>query len=40
MGATSIMLSTLDNERSAAVDRIVRGLGFTPIERRYTMKLD
>lgn len=39
MGATSIMLSTLDNDRSAAVDRIVRYLGFTPIERRYTMKL-
>lgn len=40
MGATSIMMSTLDNERSAAVDRIVRRFGFAPIERRYTMKLD
>jgi len=39
MGATSIMLSTLDNERTAAVDRIVRRHGFTPVERRYTMKL-
>jgi hypothetical protein len=39
MGATSIMLSTLENDRSAAVDRIVRHLGFMPIERRYTMKL-
>jgi hypothetical protein len=40
MGATSIMLSALDNERTAAVDRIVSHLGFTPIERRYTMRLD
>lgn len=40
MGATSIMLSTLDNERTAAVDRIVRRFGFSPIERRYTMKLN
>lgn len=39
MGATSIMLSTLDNARTAAVDRIVRRSGFTPIERRYSMKL-
>lgn len=38
-GATSIMLSTLDNERSTAVDRIVKRFGFTPMERRYTMKL-
>lgn len=40
MGATSIMLSTLDNDRHAAVDRIVRGFGFKPIERRYTMALN
>lgn len=40
MGATSIMLSTLDNERTAAVDRIVRAFGFAPIERRYTIRLD
>lgn len=39
MGATSIMLTTLDNERTSAVDRIVRRFGFAPIERRYTMKL-
>ncbi|MGB3898197.1 MAG: hypothetical protein WA973_06550 [Mesorhizobium sp.] len=39
MGATSIMLSTLDNERTGAVDRIVRRFGFQPVERRYTMKL-
>ena len=40
MGATSIMLSTLDNERQAAVDRIVRRFGFAQIERRYIMRLN
>jgi len=40
LGATAIMLSTLDNERQAAVDRIVRRTGFEPIERRYMMRLN
>ena len=39
MGATSIMLSTLENDRSEVVARLLRRFGFTPIERRFTLSL-
>lgn len=35
MGADYVSLSTLDNERSAVIDRVVTRMGFQPVERRY-----
>lgn len=39
MGADYVMLSTLENDKSPAIDRVVSRMGFTPIERRYMKNL-
>jgi hypothetical protein len=39
MGAKFCMFSTLENDRSAAIDRVMRRNGYTPIERRYMKEL-
>lgn len=38
-GADFYLLSTLENERSAAINRLVSRMGFKPMERRYIMEL-
>ncbi|MCP4314449.1 MAG: hypothetical protein GY789_00020 [Hyphomicrobiales bacterium] len=39
MGADFVLLSTLENEKSKSVERLVSGQGFRPIERRYLKEL-
>lgn len=39
MGARFVLLSTLENERSAVIDRIVRRKGYTTVERRHMKEL-
>lgn len=39
MGATCVLLSTLENDKSEIVHRIVSRMGFTPVERRYVKDL-
>lgn len=39
MGASAVLLSTLDNDRQGIVDRIVSHAGFRSIERRYVKEL-
>lgn len=38
-GADFVLLSTLENERSAVIDRIVTRKGYRPVERRYVKGL-
>lgn len=38
-GADYVMLSTLENDKSSVIDRVVSRMGFTPIERRYMKDL-
>jgi hypothetical protein len=39
MGADFVLLSTLENARTGAVDRVVSRMGYRPIERRYVKEL-
>lgn len=39
MGADFITLSTLENEKTCVIDRVVTRMGFRPIERRYLKEL-
>jgi hypothetical protein len=39
MGASCVLLSTLENEKSHVIDRVVTRMGFRPVERRYVMEL-
>lgn len=39
MGASCLYLSTLENERSHVIDRVVTRMGFVPVERRYVKEL-
>ncbi len=34
-GANCVMVSTLENERAPAIDRVMRRKGYVPIERRW-----
>lgn len=38
-GADYVMLSTLENDKSQVIDRVVSRMGFIPIERRYMKDL-
>lgn len=38
-GAHFVLLSTLENEQSAVIDRIVTRKGYAPVERRYIKEL-
>jgi hypothetical protein len=38
-GAHCLYLSTLENERSHVIDRVVRRSGYVPVERRYVKEL-
>jgi hypothetical protein len=39
MGAACVLLSTLENQKSEIVHRIVSRMGFAPVERRYVKDL-
>lgn len=39
MGASCVVLSTLENEQSHVIDRVVTRMGCRPVERRYVMEL-
>lgn len=39
MGASCLCLSTLDNDRSNVIGRVVTGSGYAPLERRYVKEL-
>lgn len=38
-GAQFLYLSTLENERTAVIDRVVKAAGYLPVERRYVKEL-
>lgn len=40
MGAACVVLSTLENDKSEIVHRIVSRMGFAPVERRYVKELN
>jgi hypothetical protein len=39
MGAAFVMVSTLENERIGAIDRVMKRNGYLPIERRYLKEI-
>lgn len=39
MGSHYLMLSTLENDRSHLIDRLVSAMGYRPLERRYVKEL-
>lgn len=39
MGASCVLLSTLENERSPVMDRVMRRKGYKPVERRHIKEL-
>lgn len=39
MGASHVLLSTLDNNRQDTMHRVVCHMGFVPVERRYMKEL-
>lgn len=39
MGAKVVYFTTLENERIAAIDRVMRRDGYRPVERRYMKEL-
>lgn len=39
MGADFVLLSTLENELSTVIDRVVSRVGYLPVERRYLKEL-
>lgn len=40
MGADYVLLSTLENDKSHVIDRVVTRMGFVPLERRYVKGLE
>lgn len=39
MGASHVLFSVLENERIAAIDRVMRRDGYVPVERRYMKEI-
>lgn len=40
LGADFVLLSTLHNDRSDVIDRVVRRKGYAPVERRYIKEIN